>query len=246
MQIFCTLFDGWIVMDHFQRIYAEEAERYERMVAREDYRGNLFAALNEIIPLDGLDVVEFGAGTGRITRLMSFQARRVIATDAAPAMLKTARHSLELSGMENWHLLRADNRRMPFAAASADLVIEGWSFAHAVGWHPDSWREEIASMLNEMQRLLRPGGTAILIETLGTGQRTPMPPNEGLAELYAWWEAVHGFKRRWIRTDYQFASVEEADELTRFFFGNDLANQLTSEGRTLLPECTGLWSRTYP
>ena len=39
-----------------------QAAAYEQLAAREHQPGNLFAALNEIHLMDGVDVVEFGAG----------------------------------------------------------------------------------------------------------------------------------------------------------------------------------------
>jgi hypothetical protein len=48
----------------------------------------------------------------------------------------------------------------------------------------------------------------------------------------------------WVRTDYQFHSVEEAESLTRFFFGHQLADQIANDKITLLPECTGIWYRS--
>ncbi|MCU0512265.1 MAG: class I SAM-dependent methyltransferase [Anaerolineae bacterium] len=231
--------------DHFKHIYAHHAAEYERMVAREDYRGNLFAALTEIHSPDGAVVADLGAGTGRMTRLLSVMARRVIALDMAPAMLHEARHSLELTGMRNWSLVAADNRALPLPAASVDIAIEGWSFGHAVGWNPDGWQADVGAMLAEMRRILKPGGTAILLETLGTGSKQPQPPTPGLAALYAWWEQEHGFAHRWLRTDYQFESVAEADALTRFFFGAELADRIVREKINILPECTGLWYRTF-
>jgi ubiquinone/menaquinone biosynthesis C-methylase UbiE len=92
-----------------------------------------------------------------------------------------------------------------------------------------------------MMRVLKPGGTAIILETMTTGSETPAPPNERLAAYYAWLENEQGFSYKWIRTDYQFASVQEADELTRFFFGDELADRIVREGITILPECTGIW-----
>ena len=56
--------------DHFQDIYANQADSYEAMVAREDYEGNILKTLQGIRPLEGLDVIEFGAGTGRLTLLL--------------------------------------------------------------------------------------------------------------------------------------------------------------------------------
>jgi ubiquinone/menaquinone biosynthesis C-methylase UbiE len=230
--------------DHFQTIYATQADLYERLISREDAHGNLFAALIDIRSPDGLTIVEMGAGTGRLTRILGVMARRIFAFDAAPAMLDEAARTLELTGLTNWRLGVADNRAVPVPDACADIAIEGWSFGHNVGWHPQTWHAEVETMLAEMQRVLKPGGTMILLETLGTGNRQPQPPNAGLAELYQWWEQVHGLQHRWVRTDYQFESVAEAERLTRFFFGDALAERVVAEQLTILPECTGIWWKT--
>ncbi|MGB1287730.1 MAG: class I SAM-dependent methyltransferase [Aggregatilineales bacterium] len=230
--------------DHFKNIYTHEANHYKRMVSREDMHGNLFSALLEIADPSNKSVIEFGAGTGRLTRLLSVMVNQIIACDIAPAMLHEAQKSLALTGMTNWHLSQSDNRAMPFAANSADVVIQGWSFAHTRAWSPDNWQTEIAKMIAEMKRLLKPGGTMILLETMGTGNKQPEAPMPELAELYAWWEVEYNLDYRWIRTDYQFESVEEADELTRFFFGDDLADSIVASGKTILPECTGIWWKT--
>ena len=231
--------------DRFRDIYNHQAEAYERLAAREDQAGNLFAALNEIRWMDGVDVVEFGAGTGRVTRLLSVMVNRIYAFDIAAAMLAQARAGMETSGMTNWTISCGDNCRMPVAADSADVVIEGWSFGHVMGWYPQRWQECADAMLAEMERIVRPGGEAILIETMGTGQRRPQPPTDALAALYAYWQEEHGFEYRWIRTDYQFASLEEADELIRGFFGDEMADKVLGAGKVIVPECTGIWWKTF-
>jgi hypothetical protein len=50
-----------------------------------------------------------------------------------------------------------------------------------------------------------------------------------------------GFKSTWIRTDYRFASLDEAEALTRFFFGDELAARVVANEWVILPECTGIW-----
>jgi ubiquinone/menaquinone biosynthesis C-methylase UbiE len=231
--------------DHFRRIYAAHADQYDRMVSREDYQGNLLPALERIRPLAGLDVIEFGAGTGRLTRLLAPLVRSIWAFDASPHMLGVASDSLREMGLHNWHLAAADNSSLPVGDSCADLAIEGWSFGHATGWYPDRWREEIGAALGEMRRVLRLGGTAVVIETLGTGFETPRPPSPVLGEYYLWLEQEHGFTSSWVRTDYRFESLEEAVELTRFFFGDGLAEQVKQHGWIVLPECTGIWWRVY-
>lgn len=230
--------------DPFKRIYATDAARYDRLVSREDQRGKLFEALMDICPYAGLTCADIGAGTGRLTRQLALLAQRVYGFDIAPHMLSEAQASLGQSGLVNWHLAQADNLALPLPTNSVDFAVEGWSFGHTRAWHPAEWRERITRMIDEMRRILRPGGTLLLIETMGTNVRQPQPPNDELAELYAWWEETFGLEYRWIRTDYQFESLDEADELLRFFFGDDMADAVQDTGKVIVPECTGLWWTT--
>ena len=228
-------------MVDFKAIYASQAEKYDQLVAREDYQGNILRALNQIRPLAGADVVELGAGTGRLTRLFASLARSIYAFDISPHMLALARVRLIATGQPNWALAAADNRRLPLVAGVADVAIAGWSLGHSVGWYSGTWRDEVALALAEMQRVCRPGGAVILLETQGTGRTTPRPPSPELADFYRCLETEHGFHATWIRTDYRFASVDEAADLTCFFFGNELADEIAGSQITVLPECTGIW-----
>ena len=229
-------------MPTFEQIYAAHAEDYDRLVEREDFRGNLIDAIQQICPLDGLEVIELGAGTGRITRQLVPLVRHVRAFDASAHMLSVARRRLEQSGFTNWALDVADNAALPAADASVDLSIAGWSFGHQTSWAAERWPIQIGAAVDEMLRVLRPGGSAIIIETMGTGQRTPAPPTPALAAYYAWLEGDRGFDYRWVRTDYQFESTEEGEALFRFFFGDALADALVAGGSPVVPECTGIWS----
>ncbi|MGQ9908045.1 MAG: class I SAM-dependent methyltransferase [Candidatus Flexifilum sp.] len=235
-------------MPTFEEIYAAHADRYEALVAREDHEGNLLAALRQIVPAlndpaPALTIVEFGAGTGRLTRLLAPFARALHAFDASAHMLEAARAHFARPDRAQVHLGLADNAAIPLPDACADLVIEGWSFGHQTAWAAD-WRVSVAAALREMDRLLRPGGMAVLIETMTTGARIPHPPNAALAALYDWWEREHGFRRIDVRTDYRFASLDEAEALVRFFFGPALGDQVRAAGSVIVPECTGIWWRS--
>lgn len=224
--------------DHYADIYAHHAEEYERLIAREDYMGNLLAALRDITPLAGLDVIDMGAGTGRLTRLLAPFARSVRAFDTSAAMLAVAQARLAAEGARHWRVAVADHRALPVESCSADIVIAGWSICYTVVWERD-WQAELGKALAEMQRVARPGGALIIVETQGTGYETPTPP-ENVKPYFAHLEA-NGFASTWIRTDFQFASVEEARALTTFFFRGDVSDKLISREPAILPECTGIW-----
>lgn len=228
-------------MTDFKEIYRTRAADYDLMVTREDYEGNIIKTLSEICDFGGKDVIEFGAGTGRLTRMMAPMVRSIVATDIAQPMLEVTKLSLEKFSALKSMVAVADNRQLPLKSGIADVSMAGWSFGHSVGWHPNTWREEIGKAVEEMLRVLGSGGTAIILETMGTGSEVPQPPTEGLATYYAWLEEEYGFTGRSIRTDYRFESVDEADRLTRFFFGDELADRIRHDDLVILPECTGIW-----
>lgn len=227
--------------DHFQTIYAQHADQYDAMVEREDVEGNLPAAIQSIAALAGRHVVELGAGTGRVTRLVAPHAKSIHAFDGSAHMLDVARGHLEKSGLSNWKLGVAENNHIPLADGCADVVVEGWSFGHLTGWYPDDWRSRLAEVMGEVRRLARPGGTILLIETLGTGFETPHVVTDGLGALFAVLAWEYGCQSKWIRTDYTFESVDEAERMARFFFGDGLGDRVRREQISRLPECTGLW-----
>lgn len=226
--------------DHKQ-IYNQQADKYDLLVSREDFACQLLPAIQKITPLEGKDVVELGAGTGRLTCLLAPLVRSIRAYDTSALMLDTAAVNLIKLDVVNWELDIADHRWLPAKNKSADLVISGWSVCYLVDRQSNAWRREVRKALTEMNRVLRPGGTIMIIETQGTGFETPNPPAH-LVPYYRYLEEK-GFSSSWIRTDYLFQSQEEAVELTRFFFGDELAKSMEKSDIPILPECTGIWWR---
>jgi ubiquinone/menaquinone biosynthesis C-methylase UbiE len=224
--------------DHKQ-VYNHEALNYQRLIAREDYQNNLLPAIRAIVHPQGLDVVDLGSGTGRLACLLAPHARSIFAFDLSPHMLEMASLQLKSQGFNNWLPAAADHRYLPLAAGSIDLVISGWSFCYLAVWAEENWEAALTEGLKETDRLLREKGTMIIIETQGTGVTTPEPP-EKLGDYFSYL-ASRGFEHTWLRTDYQFADLEEALELTQFFFGKEMLDKIGSEAQPILPECTGIW-----
>lgn len=229
--------------DIWTHFYNRCPQDYERLISPEDYQGNLLRAIQEIIPPGPLQVVELGAGTGRLTALLSPHTTRIIALDRAPAMLALAREKLHRRQVANCHLALADNRFVPLRSNWADLALEGWSFLHLKVWHPETWLHEINLALQEMQRVLKPGGIMLVIETLGTGHKAPHVP-ELFVPFFDQLESAWHFQRTWTRSDYRFDSHLEAESILPRAFGQEVLDALedTLQGY-ILPECTGLWWR---
>ena len=226
------------MIDH-KLVYQQEAESYQRLIAREDYQGNLLPAFQKIIHLEGLDVVDLGSGTGRLAGLFLPTARSVFAFDASVHMLSVAANLFGEIGKDRWLAAGADHRAVPLPGGSADVIFSGWSFCYLVVWEGSLWESALVLGLKEITRVLRKGGMVILIETLGTGVLQPQPP-EALVPYFNFLDEL-GFKSTWIRTDYKFNSQHEAHKLVEFFFGAEMLPNMNQAPEPILPECTGIW-----
>ena len=220
-------------------VYAHHGNEYEALIAREDYQGNVLRALRDIASLENRVVLDVGAGTGRLACMLAPLVGRVHAFDIAPDMLRVCREKLTASGLSNWQVDLADHRQLPVEDHSADLVVSGWSVSYLALWNPVSWREELDKWLGEMERVLNGGSPIVLFESLGTGNESPLQLDH-LKDFYPWLDEA-GFQKKWIRTDYRFESLEEAEYLSRFFFGDVLGDKVEQNNWVVLPECTGVW-----
>lgn len=221
-------------------IYQTEADRYEALIAREDVQGNILRTLAGIVPdLKTHSVLDLGAGTGRLARLLAPRVKYVRAFDESAEMLRVCRDRLAATGLTNWSVDVADHRHLPVEDASADLAVSGWSVSYLAVWGADDWREKLSGWLREMKRVLRPTSPIVLFETLGTGQESPVRVPH-LANFYPWLDE-NGFQNTSIRTDYKFESLEEAEHLARFFFGDEMGDNVLKNNWVILPECTGVW-----
>lgn len=243
-------------------IYDSDAPGYDELVAAEDHEGNLCRTLREIVVWHDARVVEAGIGTGRLTRCYFDVAARVQGYDRSVHMLARAEGNLA-AWAGRVELAAADHRALPAESGAADIFVEGWAFGHAVvdaasgavgapgsgaappGETPTSPAAAVERVTDELvaeaRRVVRPGGTVIVVETLGTNVDRPAAPLPELADFYRALESRYGFERIVIRTDYAFASLGEAVERCRFFFGDELADGVRARGAAIVPEYTGVW-----
>lgn len=115
-------------------------------------------AIALLAPRAGHDVLDLAAGTADLTRLIAEKTNRranIICTDINAAMLSRGRDRLVDAGYTGIEFVQADAERLPFASASQDRVIIGFGLRNVT---------RKAEALNEMQRVLRPGGRAIVLE----------------------------------------------------------------------------------
>lgn len=125
------------------RSFGEVADEYDRLRP-----GPSDEALDWLIPHGASDVLEIGAGTGILTRLLAERVDHVTAVEPDDRMRGVlARHA---SGVE---VLAGRAEELPAASSSCDLVIA------ASAWH---WVDEERAV-PEVARVLRPGGRLSLV-----------------------------------------------------------------------------------
>ena len=227
-------------MDHFEKIYANQASEYHRMIAVEDLENNLTRTLEMLVPWENKKVVDLGSGTGRFPIVFQNKTACFTCLDLNRAMLLENHRQRELLKGQ-WSLVEGDMRTLPLSSNYADIVIAGWAIGHLRSWFADNWQKEIGKILSEMQRIAGEKACIIICETMSTGSLKPKPPVEELAQYYRWIEEEWGFEREVISTDYQFDSVDQAVEYTEFFFGAALAADIRANNWARLPEWTGIW-----
>lgn len=222
-------------------IYDNHAFEYDELVSREDYEGNLPKTLHRLFDFRGKSVIELGVGTGRVTAMYIEAAKRAICFDRAQHMMDRAAMNLAAHASKLTFAIAA-NTEIDSIQDRADCIIEGWAFGHTAGENVANLEATVAKIVRDCEALCLPGGTIILIETLGSNVTEPAPPSDSLRAFYDLLERQHGFTREVVRTDYKFDSLAEARRIFSFFFGLD-ETRAQSIKSPIVPEFTGVWHR---
>lgn len=142
----------WSVTDEF----AHQAEAFDRapvMSATET-----LAALLDLVPAGGGRWVEVACGTGIVSRELARRVEQVLGIDLTPAMLELARRGAVEAGLANVDFTIGDATALDLEDASFDGAITRFSLHHI----PAPGR-----VLEELARVVRPGGTIVVGDHLG-------------------------------------------------------------------------------
>ena len=91
--------------------------------------------------------LDIGCGTGTLTIKLAPFARHITALDIAPGMLSVAKQN-DRQGVIS-EFVCADAEQLPFSAEQFDLVFSSFAL---------QWCDELAQVLADVYRLLKPGG----------------------------------------------------------------------------------------
>nr|WP_321986192.1 class I SAM-dependent methyltransferase [uncultured Lichenicoccus sp.] len=115
----------------------------------------------------GSQVLDLGCGGGHVSFRAAPHVAQVVACDLTPSMLEAVAAEAQARGLSNISIRQAAAERLPFEDASFDRVLSRFSAHH---WHG------FEAGLREARRVLRPGGSAIFIDTV--------TPASGLLDTY--------------------------------------------------------------
>jgi ArsR family transcriptional regulator len=136
--------------------FRDNAAQWHRIRSLHVDEREVEAALTEIVgALAPRDLLDIGTGTGRMLEILAPLAGQALGIDQSREMLAVARVNLERAGLANAVVRRGDMYQLALADASFDAAI-----IHQVLHYAD----RPAAALAEAARVLRPGGTLILVD----------------------------------------------------------------------------------
>lgn len=177
-----------------------------------DRQGKIIRFLDQILP-SGF-VLDIGAGNGFTATRLSTSTRFVIPLEPDPLMVDRTQQLAWAKGVA---------QAIPFHDGTFEAAYATWAFFF-------DGVADILQGLNEAQRAVKPNGLLVIVDNAGGDEFCTLAPRN-IASNRTWWEA-HGFQETILHTSYEFDSVEEANTLLSFYFGNEVGqkNQQTEIG----------------
>jgi ubiquinone/menaquinone biosynthesis C-methylase UbiE len=214
-------------------------ELYELENRAADPHGLIPAAMQEIGDWSGRTLLDVGCGTGFHLPLWAGSAERVVGVEPHPPMVALARRRTKR--LTNVTVLEGMAEALPVPDASVDVVHARWAYFFGPGSEPG---------LRELDRVVRRGGTAFVIDNDGTRStfggwfRRGYPMVEPMAVERFW--STHGWQRRTIDMGWSFASREALEAVVRIELPPDVAEEaLASHAGTEVDYAVNLWWRHY-
>jgi len=214
-------------------------ELYELENLAADPHGRIEAAMCEIDDWAGRTLLDIGCGTGFHLPLWATSAREVIGVEPHPPLVSLAKRRTKR--LKNVTVLKGLAEALPVPDASVDVVHARWSYFFGPGSE---------SGLRELDRVVRRGGTAFVIDNDGTrstfgGWFRRGYPEVDPAAVERFW-SQHGWSRRAIDMDWSFRSREALEAVVRIELPPAAAEEaLASHTGTFVDYAVNLWWRGF-
>jgi SAM-dependent methyltransferase len=193
----------------WELLYRLEPELYDRLATAE----RLHPGVVDWLPRDVDQIVEVGAGTGRLTLDLVERGRHILAAEPAQPLRRILRRKLRATRHgDRVRVIRGFFDELPLTDAVADLVVACSAFTPA----PEHGGE---AGLAEMERVCRPGGQVVIIW-----------PN------HLDWLTARGYRHVSFPgpMSVEFSSDREAAEMAQIFYPKAAA-QVRRQGLRKIP-----------
>ena len=204
-----------------------------------DRAGAITGLMQQLAPWSGRDVLDVGCGTGFHLPLFAETARSVTGIEPHRDLAAIARRRVRrLSQVE---VIQASAASLPMPDSSVDVVHARWAYFFGPGCEPG---------LAELERVVRPGGQAFVIDndptrsTFGEWFRRGYPDVDFLGVAGFW--ADQGWQRHPVEMAWTFDSREDLEAVVRIEFAGDVADEILAghEG-TDVDYAVNVWTREY-
>ena len=180
-----------------------------------DPDGLVLAAMRALAPWAGKTLVDLGCGSGYWLPGYAAEAGAVIGIEPDPALLPLA-----AARDRRARMLPGSAEHLPLGDASVDVVHARFAYF---------WPPGCAAGLAEVLRVLRPGGTLVVIDNdqragefaglLRAAANTAL----GQADVTDAWWAARGARRTEVMSGWQFSTRSDFEAVLRLEFPADVA-----------------------
>ncbi len=199
----------------------------------------LETAMRGIRDWAGADVLDIGCGTGFHLPMFAATARHVTGVEPHRTLAAAARRRTVALG--NVIVRQGTAQRLPVPDSSTDVMHARWAYFFGPGCEPG---------LAELDRVMRRGGTAFVIDNDGTRStfggwfRQAFPAYDPDAVERFW--SSRGWTRMPLDMRWRFERRRDFEAVIRIEFKPDVAEQVIASHQDLeVDYAVNLWSRTY-
>jgi ubiquinone/menaquinone biosynthesis C-methylase UbiE len=205
-----------------------------------DREGLIESTMRSIADWSGRDVLDVGCGTGFHLPRFASSARSVVGVEPHPPLAAIARRRCRK--VLNISVLNGSATELPLPDGSVDVAHARWAYFFGPGCEPG---------LDELERVLRPGGTAFVIDndpttsTFGGWFRRGFPEVDPVVVEAFWTE--RGWVREQLGIRWDFENRDDFEAVVRIELPTAVAEEVLVEH----PDATGvdyavnLWWRRY-
>jgi SAM-dependent methyltransferase len=205
-----------------------------------DSDGLIETTMRSIADWADVDVLDVGCGTGFHLPRFAATARLVLGVEPHPPLAAIARRRTRR--LDNVEVREGSAVSLPVHDATIDVAHARWAYFFGPGCEPG---------LDELARVVRPGGTAFVIDndpsisTFGGWFRRGFPDVDPLAVERFW--GTRGWSRERLLIAWDFGSRDDFEAVVRIELPTAVADEVLLEHpeRTGVDYAVNLWFRHF-